>query len=50
VSLVLGFALAEGAARFWLENLTSDDTFRRFASIDMLRERTRREGLVAERE
>ena len=38
-SLVMGFALAEGAARFWLANLAGEDAFRRFASIDMLRER-----------
>jgi GDSL-like lipase/acylhydrolase family protein len=43
-SLVLGLALAEGVARFWLVNLAGEDAFRRFASIEMLRERTRGEA------
>lgn len=43
-SLLLGFALAEGAARLWLTRLADEDAFRRFASIEMLRERAGREG------
>lgn len=40
-SLILGFALAELAARVWLAHFASDELFRRFASLDMLRERSR---------
>ncbi len=40
-SLVLGFALAEGAARLWLTRLADEDSFRRYASIEMLRARIR---------
>lgn len=43
-SLVLGFALAEGAARVWLTRVADEDAFRRYASIEMLRERMRGEG------
>jgi len=42
-SLVLGFALAEAAARFWLAHFAGEDAFRSFASIEMLRERVRGE-------
>ena len=43
-SLLLGFALAEGAARVWLTRFADEDAFRRYASIEMLRESFRKFG------
>jgi len=44
VSTVFAFLVAELAARFWLEHLADDGRFRRFASLDQLRERMEQEG------
>jgi hypothetical protein len=49
-SLILGFALAEAAARFWLTHYASEDAFRRYASIDMLRDRMYKEGIRGEQQ
>lgn len=38
-SLILGFAVAEGAARVWLTRFADEDSFRRYASIEMMRAR-----------
>lgn len=43
-SLVLGLALAEGAARLWLTRLADEGAFRRYASIEMLRARAVDDG------
>jgi hypothetical protein len=43
-SLVVGFAIAEAAARLWLAHFAGEDAFRRYASIEMLRERMQGEG------
>jgi len=44
VSTAFALLLAEFVARFWLERLADDDRFRRFASLDQLRERMEQEG------
>jgi hypothetical protein len=38
-SLALGLAVAEGAARLWLTRLADEDSFRRYASLEMMRAR-----------
>jgi hypothetical protein len=44
VSTLLALLVAELAARVWLERLADDDRFRRFASLEQLRERMEQEG------
>jgi hypothetical protein len=44
VSTAFALLLAELVARFWLERLADDELFRRFASLEQLRERMEQEG------